>query len=130
MINEISRDPLLGAMESSGRGMGVQSTRLRLSSENLSNADTPGYRRKLATFREGENGVEIGRLLLDQKKGKQLFEPSHPLADDKGIVTLSNVNMMIELADAREAGRSYDANIRAFDQARKLYSNLLNILKR
>jgi len=37
---------------------------------------------------------------------------------------------MIEIADAREAQRSYEANLRMFDQARQMTSSLLELLRR
>jgi len=43
---------------------------------------------------------------------------------------MSNVDMMIELADAREAGRSYEANLSTFKQATQMYSSLLSLLRR
>ncbi len=126
----MSMDPILGAMKAASTGMEAQTTRLRLSSENLSNADTPGYRRKLVAFRADEGGVSVGRVQLDRTEGERVFDPSHPLADANGTVLMSNVDMMVELADAREAGRSFDANLQVFSQARRLYDGLLGILKR
>jgi flagellar basal-body rod protein FlgC len=43
---------------------------------------------------------------------------------------MSNVDMMMELADAREAGRSYDANLTTFRQAGEMYRGLLSLLGR
>ena len=126
----MSVDPILGAMRAASSGMEAQTTRLRLSSENLSNADTPGYRRKLVAFRPFEGGVDMGPVRLSQKEGERVFDPSHPLADADGTVLMSNVDAMIELADAREAGRGFDANLQVFAQARRLYDGLLGILKR
>ena len=126
----MSIDPILGAMKAASTGMEAQTTRLRLSSENLSNADTPGYRRKLVAFQADEGGVSVGRVQLDRTEGERVFDPSHPLADANGTVLMSNVDMMVELADAREAGRSFDANLQVFSQARRLYDGLLGILKR
>jgi flagellar basal-body rod protein FlgC len=37
---------------------------------------------------------------------------------------------MIELADAREAQRSYEANLKMFEQARKMSSSLMELLRR
>lgn len=123
-------DPILGAMGASASGMHAQTTRLRLSAENLSNADTPGYRRKLTSFEEAADGVRVGRTRLDPKEGARLYEPGHPLAEADGTVLMSNVDAMIELADAREAGRGFDANLQAFGQARRLYDGLIGILRR
>ena len=126
----MSADPILGAMRAAGAGMGAQQTRLRVSAENLSNADTPGYQRKLVPFRVDDGLVSVGRTRLDGREGERIYDPAHPLADAEGTVTLSNVDTMIELADAREAQRSFDANLQVFGQARRLYDGLLSILRR
>ncbi|MFT7039305.1 MAG: flagellar basal-body rod protein FlgC, partial [Paracoccaceae bacterium] len=39
-------------MAAASSGMAAQSARLRLSSENIANVDTPGYRRKLVSFQQ------------------------------------------------------------------------------
>jgi len=103
---------------------------------SVSNADTHGYQRKLITF-ENEldrisrtQALSVGDVTLDTREGELLFEPNHPLADDEGYVRMSNVDMMIELSDAREAGRSYDANLSTFKQATQMYSSLLSLLRR
>lgn len=117
-------------------GLQAQATRLRHLSENISNADTPGYRRKTIAFsvERGENGaldrVKPGKPRLDQTDLKRIYEPGHPLADDTGHYEGSNVNLMIELADAREAQRSYEANLKIFEQTRSMSSGLLDLLKR
>ncbi|WP_425409258.1 flagellar basal body rod protein FlgC [Hyphococcus sp.] len=117
-------------------GMQAQAQRLQVVSENIANADTHGYKRKLVTFENvydrsnATTKVEIGRLFLDQKPGEELYDPSHPLSNEEGYVTMSNVNMMTEFADAREATRSYEAGLEVFKQARDMYSSLLDILKK
>ena len=117
-------------------GMRAQAQRLQVTSENIANADTHGYKRKLVTFenvydRKAEaTHVEIGRMYLDQTPGENVFDPNHPFANEEGYVTMSNVNMMTEFADAREATRSYEAGLEVFKQARDMYSSLLDILKR
>jgi flagellar basal-body rod protein FlgC len=117
-------------------GMKAQSARLRLVSENLANTDTPGYRRKSASFeavaglgnKVGE--VRQGQVRLDQTELPRVFNPSHPMANETGYYDGSNVNMMVEIADAREAQRSYEANLKMFEQARKMSSSLMNLLRR
>jgi flagellar basal-body rod protein FlgC len=120
----------------SASGMQAQAQRLRHLSENISNADTPGYRRKLITFEtalgQGDrvSNIEIGRVHLDQTELPKIYDPAHPLADETGQYSGSNVNLLIELADAREAQRSYEANLKMFDQARKMSSSLMQLLRR
>lgn len=121
----------------SASGLAAQSQRLRHLAENISNADTPGYRRKLVPFQkefgagDGATGVEVGRVRLDSNTElERIFDPSHPLADPTGHYEGSNVNLMIELADAREAQRSYEANLKMFENARKMSSGLNDLLRR
>lgn len=123
----------------SASGMQAQATRLRHVSENIANADTPGYRRKVVPFEAhalpGERfgaatGVQAGRVALDQTDLTQVYDPGHILADETGHYLGSNVDLMIEVADAREAQRSYDANLRMFDQARQMSQSLIGLLRR
>lgn len=120
----------------SASGMQAQAQRLRHLSENISNADTPGYRRKLVSFEtamgQGDrvSAVEVGRVRLDQSALERVYDPSSPLADETGEYSGSNVNLLIELADAREAQRSYEANLKMFDQARKMSTSLMQLLRR
>ena len=120
----------------SASGMQAQANRLRLLSENIANADTPGYRRKTTTFEQVvEAGRETGRIRmgsvkLDPRELERIHNPSHPLADENGYLDGSNVSLVVEIADAREAQRSYEANLRMFDQARKMRSSLLELLRR
>lgn len=130
MDNSISK-----SISAAAGGMNVQSFRLRVASENLSNVDTHGYQRKLITFGQeldklnDVNRVSIDQVMLDNAEGDQLYDPQHPLANGEGFVELSNVDMMIELADAREAGRSYEANLSTFKQANQMYRSLIDLLR-
>ncbi len=120
----------------SASGLKAQAARLRHVSENIANADTPGYRRKTVPFEElRQNGavpgqVTTGRVRLDQNDLASIYDPAHPLADASGSYLGSNVNLVIEIADAREAQRSYEANLKMFDQARQMSSSLMEILRR
>ncbi|MGB7240833.1 MAG: flagellar basal body rod protein FlgC [Sulfitobacter sp.] len=120
----------------SASGLKAQATRLRHLSENISNADTPGYRRKTVSFETVFNpyhqgaAVETGTVNLDQTELERTFDPSHPLADETGHFEGSNVDLLIELADAREAQRSYEANLKMFEQTKKMSAGLLDLLRK
>lgn len=120
----------------SASGLQAQASRLRHLSENISNADTPGYRRKTIPFRtefdagSGVANVEVGRMSLDDRPLSRIYEPGHPMADESGHYEGSNVDLLIELADAREAQRSYEANLKMFEQARQMSSSLMQLLRR
>ena len=133
---------LLDSLKVSASGLKAQATRLRTISENLANASstatTPGgdpYRRKIATFRAvldrvlGVTTVEPGKVALDNSAFQTRYDPANPAADDKGYVKLPNVNSMIELADMREAERSYDANLKVIEASRTMLQRALDILR-
>lgn len=120
----------------SASGMKAQTMRLRHVSENIANADTPGYHRKTTTFEEiassedGSARVKLGPVELDQRQLARIYDPGSPLADENGYYDGSNVDLVVEIADAREAQRSYEANLRMFDQTRQMSSALLDLLRR
>ena len=120
----------------SASGLKAQAQRLRHVSENIANADTPGYRRKTVPFESvasagpDEGVVKTGRVKLDQSPLTQIYDPANPLADATGHYDGSNVDLVIEIADAREAQRSYEANLKMFDQARQMSADLMDLLRR
>lgn len=126
----------LKSMSAAASGMRAQGARMQVVSENIANTDTPGYHRKTVSFdnvfnREHDvHNVKTGKTSLDRSPLEQVYNPSHPMADENGNVEMSNVNLMVEMADGREASRSYEANLAMFQQARKMYSGLLGILNR
>lgn len=117
-------------------GMRAQSERLRHTAENIANIDTPGYRRKLVAFEEAvqfgrpSGEIRASRTHLDQSELPRIHNPAHPLADEGGYYLGSNVDLVIEIADSREASRSYEANLRMFEQSRQMSSSLMELLRR
>lgn len=124
------------ALSVSASGLKAQAQRLRHVSENIANADTPGYRRKTVSFEtafggpDGIGRVEVGHVKLDRSEPQKIYDPSHPLADETGHYLGSTVDLMIEIADAREAQRSYEANLKMFDQVRQMSAGLMDLLRR
>lgn len=120
----------------SAAGMQAQAQRLRHVSENIAHVDTPGYQRKVVDFRasidpaSGAEVVATGPVRLDSRALERIYDPSHPLADATGHYDGSNVDLVIEIADAREAQRSYEANLRMFEQTRQMAQSLLELLRR
>jgi len=123
---------LITSLSFAAAGMETQAMRLRHVSENIANADTPGYHRKVMSFAEAMDSglVEPGRVRLDQSDLTKIYDLGHPLADETGHYDGSNVDLVIEIADAREAQRSYEANLRMFDQTRQMTQSLFDLLRR
>jgi len=135
-------DQLSAALKISSSGMQVQSTRMRVVSENLANAQstgkTPGadpYRRKTVTFSSemdraaGAALVKVKSVGVDKSPFDVRHDPGNPAADAKGFVKVPNVNSLIELSDMRQANRSYTANLQAITQARSMISMNIDLLR-
>jgi flagellar basal-body rod protein FlgC len=135
-------DPLQASLKIASSGMEVQSTRLRVISENVANSEstgaTPGadpYVRKTIAFdnemdrASGIQTVRVKRIGVDDQPFKVELDPGNPAADAKGFVNLPNVNLLVELADMREANRSYEANLQVVKQSGDLTSMTIGLLK-
>jgi len=135
-------DALTAALKVAASGLGAQSERLRVVSENLANAQSTGsspgadpYRRKTVSFvteldrATGGSLVEIGSVDRDPSKFPVEFQPGNEAADEKGYVKMPNVNVLVEMADMSEANRSYEANLQVIKQARDLISMTIDLLR-
>ena len=135
-------DPLVASLKISATGLEAQSSRLRVVSENLANArstgDTPGadpYRRKTISFAQeldraaGVDTVQIKKIGTDKSDFREDYDPGNPAADTNGVVKYPNVNILVEMADMREANRSYEANLQSIRQARDLINSTIDLLR-
>ena len=55
--------------------------------------------------------------------------PGNPAADEKGDVKLPNVDLLFEMADMREANRSYEANLQVVKQTREMISQTIDLMR-
>lgn len=135
-------DPLVSSLKVAASGLGAQSERLRVVSENMANAQSTGnfpgadpYQRKTITFSaeldrlSGARMVEISAISNDKADYPVEYLPGHEAADEFGYVKMPNVNVLIEMADMREANRSYEANLQSIKQARDLISMTIDLMR-
>jgi flagellar basal-body rod protein FlgC len=133
---------LTNAMEVAATGMKAQGQRLRVVAQNLANAQSAGlapgdepYRRKTISFRnllDRERGVElveVARTDVDRSAFPLRYDPNHPASDADGYVQMPNVNPLMEMADMREAQRSFEANLNALSMARSMIQRTLDLLR-
>ena len=135
-------DPLQASSRLASAGLEAQSMRLRVVSENIANAQSTGetqgsdpYARKTITFKSelerasGATSVRIKEIGTDETPFKVEYDPGNPAADQTGYVKLPNVNVLVEMADMREANRSYEANLQMIKQARSMISSMIDLLR-
>lgn len=135
-------DPLSASLKVAASGMTAQSERLRVVSENLANAQSTGqlpgsdpYQRKTVTFvaeldrASGASKVGVAAVGSDPSAFPIEYQPGHEAADEFGYVKMPNVNILIEMADMREAIRGYEANLQNIKQSRELISMTIDLLR-
>ena len=123
----------------SGSAMTAQSQRLNVVASNLANADsTTGpdgkpYRAKQVVFstlpvnEQGGAGVKVASVVEDASPMKMVYDPKHPMADDKGYVALPNVNVVEEMVNMISSSRSYQNNVEVINTSKTLLLKTLTI---
>ena len=132
-------DSLTAAQRIAAQGMQVQNERLKVISQNIANSNSTGltpdqdpYRRKTVMFKNyydpeiGAYSVKLAKIGVDKSSFILKYEPYHPSADSAGYVKYPNVNLPLETIDAKEAQRTYEANLSALEIAK---SNQLRIIE-
>ncbi len=135
-------DPLQASLDIAGSGLEAQSTRLRIISQNIANsrstANVAGgdpYARQTISFDNvldratGVQLVGVKNIGVDTAPFQLEHDPGNPAADADGYVKMPNVDVLIELADMREANRTYEANLQVAKQSADLLNQTVNLFK-
>ena len=139
---------LFQSMQVSSTALVAQSTRLNTVSSNLANINstsTPGggpYREKSVVFRSENQqfdqqlqsnmknpnqGVMVERIVESRDPPKEVYEPSHPQANEDGYVQKPDINLVEEMTDMQSAVRSYEANVTSIKSAQRMARQALQI---
>ena len=108
----------------SASGLRAQGVRLRHISENIANADTPGYRRKLVSFEPDRDfGRDTGTVRASRIHDAQRYEIIHPTPETKRRICGEPLNdrQRGPMTDTGERFRRRRAHRRVgmFDQAQQ-----------
>jgi flagellar basal-body rod protein FlgC len=138
----LAEDSLDASIQASAAGMRVQSERLKIITQNIANSEvtgtTPGaepYRRKQLVIKNvydanlGAEVVKVDSVMQDKSDFILKYEPNHPAADENGLVKYPNVNIVIESVDAKEAQRTFEANMAAMEIAKSNRSKILELMR-
>ena len=122
----------------SGSAMSAQAQRLNTTASNLANADSAtsptgeAYRAKAVVFesvpqQSGATAVRVREVVEDPSPLKQVYDPKHPLADEKGYVSMPNVNVVDEMVNMLSASRSYQTNVETMNAAKTMLLKTLTL---
>lgn len=133
-------------LQVSTSGLTSERFRVDLASSNLANANSTRsveggpYRRRDSVIRaipvqgafsseldRAVRTVQVSNVRVDPRPPREVFNPSHPDADEKGIVRLPNVSTVEEMVNLRNAQRSYEANLAALAVSREMAQRALRI---
>ena len=130
---------LLNIFNVAGSAMSAQSQRLNTVASNIANADSAAgpdgqvYRAKQVVFSAvpmgdaASNGVAVQQVVEDSSPPKMVYQPNHPLADEKGYVAMPNVNVVEEMVNMISASRSYQNNVDTMNTAKTMLLKTLTI---
>jgi flagellar basal-body rod protein FlgC len=121
-----------------GSGMSAQAQRLNATASNLANADSvtdasgKAYRAKQVVFESvpldsGSTAVKVSQVVEDPSPLKQQYDPKNPMADEKGYVSMPNVNVVDEMVNMLSASRSYQNNVETMNAAKTMLLKTLTI---
>jgi flagellar basal-body rod protein FlgC len=135
--------------EMSAAGMDVQQLRLQVAATNLANARTSSetgepYRPlEVIVHNATRSGAAPGALPISTRDAlpapvagaivetdvapRLVYDPGHPHADERGMVSLPGVDPVSSMLDLVDISRNYEANLRAFDVTRSLLMRTLEM---
>lgn len=127
----------------SASGLTAQRLRMDTIANNIANIETTRtpeggpYRRQVPVFvpriQEGNqvgDGVRVAALRRDPSPFKQVYDPSHPDADEEGYVLMPNVELVKEMVDMIDSSRAYEANVTALETTKGMMRRALDIGRR
>lgn len=124
----------------SGSALHAQSVRLNTTASNMANVDSvssstektyrarnPVFAAQLDEAEDGVSGVDVLGIVETQTPLRQEYRPDHPLADEKGYVSVPNVNPVEEMANMISASRSYQANVEVLNTSKQMMMRTLTL---
>ncbi len=124
-------------------GMHAQTVRLNAIASNLANADSVAsnagetYKAKVPIFQaildeatgQPTGGVRVKEIAHNKAPAKMEYDPTHPLADEKGYIYRPNVNVIEQMADMIDASRTYESNMEIINTTKQIALRLIQLGK-
>ncbi len=73
------------------------------------------------------SGVKVTKVVEDNSAPRMLYDPKHPLANDKGYVSMPNVNVTEEMVNMISASRAYQNNVETMNATKTMLMKTLTI---
>ncbi|MCS7149355.1 MAG: flagellar basal body rod protein FlgC [Caldimicrobium sp.] len=134
---------ILKASKIAGSGLLAQRIRLNITATNIANAQVTKtleggpYRAKNVIFKALPFSdkepmlkmVKVEKIQDDPSPFREVYDPGHPDADERGVVRYPNVDVITEMVELLSAGRAYEANLNVLSTTKGMYLRTLELLK-
>lgn len=140
---------ILSSTEISASGLAAERLRMETVANNIANAhstrtqDGGPFRRRQVIFAAAMNdaagisanaaaglhGVRIVGIQPSEGELPEVFNPSHPDANEDGFLVMPNVSVPEEMVDLITASRAYDANLKALRSFKQMVEQSLSLLR-
>ncbi len=135
---------LFNAIDVAATSLGAQSIRMNTISSNLANANAVSsseagtYRAQYPVFETIYNeataamngnaaGVRVSEIISSNLPPRREYAPTHPMANEDGLIFRPSVNSVEEVANMMEASRSYQDNIEAMNTVKQMILRTLTL---
>jgi flagellar basal-body rod protein FlgC len=82
-------------------------------------------------YGDGDGGVRVARAEFGgDPEGRVVYDPSHPLANEEGMVRYPDIDMGDQMVALMMAQRGYQANLAVVERATNAYQAALQLGKR
>lgn len=124
----------------SATALEAQKIRMNVIASNIANVNstrTPEggpYRKKDVIFEsymfdESSVGVNIPKIVEDERPFRMVYDPSHPDANKDGYISYPNINTIEETVNLISATRAYEANLTLINSYKEMFMKTLDITK-
>lgn len=93
----------------------------------VDNAAGGGFGALVSQGLEGSNAAPLARIVPSNTTPRLVYEPGHPLANERGFVAYAGIDTATEMVSMMSATRAYEANVSAMNTARTLALRALDI---
>lgn len=129
----------------SSSAMMAQTVRLNTVASNLANAETPSataagtyrslhpvfaavYRNDAMLDERNLTGAHVQLLdVVANDTAVKRYQPSHPLADERGYVYYPDINVVDEMTDMMSASRAFETNVDVLNNIKSMQQSLLRL---
>lgn len=142
---------LFSSFDISASALTAERLRMDIISNNLANANTTRtedggpFKRQMAIFAPRDaarspirrfsqyqsaaagNGVRVLTIAQDDSPARMVYDPTHPDADENGMVAMPNVDTVREMVDLISASRAYEANVTSINTFKSMALKALEI---